>query len=146
MENFITEEWSLTQATANVTEADGTADTWSDIWKWQVPSGNGIVIDPGDSFAAYLEDASAEIANNARVRIQVRESEEDEAKTIIPAVPYVRVKSFDDERKRFVYEGATVRIDENWWIVVQVNDDGAIDASDSYFELTGKRARPRLRL
>lgn len=143
----VEERWSLTQAqTADITEADGTASKWSDIWKYQVPTGVGHVLLPTHTFSAYLEDASTEVGSGTcRVRIEVRDSSEQDSKVVFGPSLYITVKEFQDTQKiaRLDLE-KPVPVTERMWIVVAVYDDGAIDASDSYFELAVNRIRQTL--
>ena len=39
--------------------ADGTANIWSQIWKFQVPAGQGMVLGPDDMFAEGSAEAYA---------------------------------------------------------------------------------------
>ena len=126
--------------------ADGTASTWSTIWKFQVPNGQKMVLGPDDYFSTYLEDASAEVGNNTcRVRIRVTDTSESDVKTPVTPVLYVNVKEFQDRRKKFRLRVPTpVEVPENYFILVEVYDDGAIDESDSAFELSMTRIRQGL--
>ena len=44
MSQQISEPFHLTAADPGNTEADGTANAWSDIWKYQVPRGTTIFL------------------------------------------------------------------------------------------------------
>ena len=66
----IIEPFHLTNDDGNITEADGSAAAWADIWKLQVPRGNEMILAAGDTFSAYVEDASAEVSDRtAKVNI-----------------------------------------------------------------------------
>lgn len=143
----VEEKWSLTQLqTADITEADGTAAKWSDIWKYQVPTGIGHVLLPEHTFSAYLEDVAAQVGNGTcRLRIEVRDASEQDSKVVFGPALYVSVKDFSDVNKmaKLNLNGPIV-VTERMYIVIVVNDDGAIDASDSYFELATARIRKTL--
>ena len=128
--------FSLRNNTTGITEADGTANIRTDIWKYQVPRGERLVLVPGSPFFAYLEDASAQIADNAIVEVQVRDASEQDRRTVLGPVIYQRVKEKQDRKlmaKLSIPE--PLEIPERGRIVIVVLDDGAIDASDSYFHL-----------
>lgn len=139
----IVEPLHLTNNDSNLTRADGTASTWSDIWKYQVPRGTELIISPGDTFAAYLEDASAEVSDRtAKVKIEVRDPAEGEASLAFGPSAYQSVKEFQDDdlvaRLRLL---EPLRVPSRYWVVISVYDDGAIDESDSAFDLVIHRAR-----
>ena len=142
----IEEKWALTNSDSNITEADGTASTWSDIWKYQVPTGVGHVLMPEHTISAYLEDASAEVGDGScRISIEVRDTSEQDSKTVFGPALYVTLKEFQDVAKVAKLNIAhPVQVTERMWIVFRVNDDGAIDASDSYFEISMNRVRKTL--
>jgi hypothetical protein len=141
------ESWTLnsadTTAIPSANRGDGTASVWSDIWKYQVPTGQAHVLKPRHRFAAYLEDASTEVSNGTcRIRIVVRDQSEQDEKAIYGPSLYVASKEFQDaEKMASLALGADLAIEERFFIVIQVYDDGAIDESDSYFKLETIRIR-----
>jgi len=141
-----TETFHLSRSDSAVTETDGTASAWSDIWDYQVPTGVAHVLKPEHQFSAYLEDASAEVGSGTcRLRIEVRDQTESDRRVVFGPVQYVRIKEFQDKRKVAVLNvPAPVPVKERSHIVVVVYDDGAIDASDSYFDLEMERVREAL--
>ena len=145
---IVEEPFQLTnqESTDNLTVADGTADQWTDIWDYQVPSGIGHVIRPEHTISMYLEDASAEVGNgDCQVRIEIRDSSEQDRRVIYGPAPYVSIKEFTDSRKiaRFnVMEEVAVL--ERQHVVIVVKDNGAIDESDSYFTAEISRTRQTL--
>ena len=144
---ILTDPFHLTQADPNVTVADGTANTWSDLWKYQVPIGVSHVIQTGHTFAAYLEDTSpAEVGNSTcRVQVEIRDPAEQDSRIVYGPGLYLRVKEFQDRdlMARLVTPEQLV-VAERYWIVVRAIDDATIDASDSYFELLISRARNKV--
>lgn len=150
MPKVIQESWGLnsnsTTSIPSGNRADGTANKWSDIWKYQVPTGQAHILKPGFTFSAYLEDASAEIGNGTgRIRIEIRDQSEQDAKSIYGPALYVASKEFQDSRKKATLDlQSDTAIEERFFIVVLVNDDGAIDESDSYFLLETIRVRSGL--
>lgn len=141
------ESWTLnsadTSAIPSANRADGTASKWSDIWKYQVPVGQGHVLKPSHRFSAYLEDASTVVGSGTcRIRIVVRDQSEQEESAIYGPALYVASSEFQDDDKmaRLGLQGDLV-VEERFFIVIQVYDDGAIDESDSYFKLETIRVR-----
>jgi len=137
----------LTNKDAMLTEADGTADAWSDIWKYQVPNGSALVLKAHHTFAAYLEDGSAEVGS-ATCQIQIEKRDSSGSDTFIVYGPdlYIASKEFQDVdlKARLRIPGDGVVINEREFLVIMVKDDGAIDASDSYFELHIGKVRKAL--
>ena len=146
----ITEAYVLNQIDTTLipsgNRSDGSANAWVTIWKFQVPAGIGFVLGPKDIFAAYIEDAAAEVGNNTcRVRIGIRDTSESDSKVIFGPVPYVSVKEFQDRRKTARLNISTpVQVFEEQFIVIDVYDDGVVDESDSAFMLEMHRTRQGL--
>lgn len=129
--------FTLIRTSPAVSEADGTANVKSDIFKAQVPRGERWSLRPGSTFQAYLEDASAEIGNGGNaIEIQVRDASEQQRLTVYGPAPYISSKESQDiDLKAKLNVPEVVYIPERGWIVITVKDDGAIDASDSRFQL-----------
>jgi len=141
------ETWALTSADTVAIPAanrgDGTASKWSDIWKYQVPTGQAHILKPGHMFSAYVEDASAEVGGGTcRIKIVVRDQSEQDEKSIYGPALYVASKEFQDRDKmaRLGLQSELV-VEEKFFVVIQAYDDGAVDESDSYFELETVRIR-----
>jgi len=141
---IIEEPFHLTNADANVTEADGTAATWSDIFKYQVPQGVTHMLNSEHTFSGYVEDASAEVAApDAQVKIEVRDPSEQDKRPVYGPAMYTMSTEFQDRdlMAHLNCPAGGVQVTPRSWIVVMVNDDGTIDASDSYFDLLISRVR-----
>lgn len=132
----------LTDDNPQITEADGTADVFSDLWKYQVPGGTEVVVEPGDTFFAYLEDTSpAEVGDStARIEIVVRDPAEQDNDTIYGPALYLRSKEKQD-RQKMAKIRRSITVPGDHFIVIRARDDGTIDASDSYFELNVHQRR-----
>lgn len=144
---IITDPFHLTQSDGNITATDGTTSIWSDIWKYQVPIGVTHVLKQGHTFSAYIEDDSpAESGSSTcRVQIEVRDSAEQDRLIVFGPSLYVKVKEFQDTNKiAQLFVADPVVVPERYWIVIMVNDDDGIDASDSYFDLYISRARAKV--
>lgn len=136
----------INQSDGNITETDGTANTNSDIWVYEVPLGTGIILQAGDSFSAYLEDSSpAEVGSyTCYVTIEVRDPSGLSVVQAFGPALYARVKEFQD-RNKIARLGVSepVKVYPRQKIVVVAKDDATIDVSDSYFDLfTSKVAMP----
>jgi hypothetical protein len=141
------ESWALTSAdTAAIpaaNRADGTANQWTDIWKYQVPSGQAHILKPGHFFAAYLEDVGAEVGGGTcQIKIVKRDPSQSEEKALYGPALYVSSKEMQDKDKmaRLALQKEEL-VEEQFFIVVMVKDDGAIDESDSYFKMDTARIR-----
>ena len=138
------EPFHLTNNDANLTVVDGTANSWTDIWKFQVPRGTEIVLAPGDTLSTYLEDDSpAEVEDRTcRVKIEIRDPAEGEVFLVYGPYHYLRSKEFqDDDLKARLRMLEPFRVPARYWVALSVYDDGAIDESDSAFDLYIHRAR-----
>jgi hypothetical protein len=124
--------------------SDGTANTWSDIWKYQVPTGQAHILKPSHHFSAYLAVAGpTEVGGGTcRIRIQIRDQSEQDSKAIYGPALYAVSKDFDDVRKMAKLSLQNdVAIEERFFIVIQAYDDGTISEAVSYFNLETIRVR-----
>jgi len=141
------EVWALnsadTIAIPSGNRADGTASVWSDIWKYQVPTGQAHILRASHRLAFYLEDVSAQVSNGTcEIRIEVRDQSEQDRSVIYGPALYVATKEFQDDTKMArLSVRKDVVVEEKFFIVIVVKDDGAIDESDSYFKLETVRVR-----
>ncbi len=138
MEEVKKAPFHITQADGNITEADGVAATWSDIWKYQVPQGSGLILEAGDLISMYLEDtAPAEVGDaDCYVRLEVRDASEQDVKRVFGPALYVKVKEFQNRNTiARLQVSAPVKLYPRQWLVLVAKDAVVIDASDSYFDL-----------
>ena len=142
--DLILEPFHLSSADGGNTEGNGTVNTWSDIWKYQVPRGTEIVLSRGDTFSCYLEDtAPAEIGDkDSKVRIQVRDPAEGSDILVYGPALYIHSKEFqDDDLIARLKIPKPRRVPSRYWIVISAYDGVVIDASDSYYDLYCNRVR-----
>ncbi|MBU2613914.1 hypothetical protein KJ925_05685 [Patescibacteria group bacterium] len=139
MAEVIEQPFRLTNLDPVIAEADGTANLWSDIWKYQVPQGVALILKPQHSFSTYLEDTSpAEVGNpTCQVKIEKRDSSESDVLLVYGPDLYYASKEFQDKdlKARLRVPEAGVAINEREFLVIAAKDDATIDASDSYFEM-----------
>ena len=141
---IIEEPFHLTDADANVTAAAGVPDTWSDIWKYQVPQGVTHLLKSEHTISAYIEDAGAEIAApDAEVKIEVRDPSEQDKRPVYGPAMYVMSTEFQDRdlMAHLNCPASGIQVTDRSWIVIMVKDGGTIDQTDSYFDLLISRVR-----
>ena len=133
--------YHLTSDDAGNTEADGVANTWTDLWKYAVPRGTTIQLSPASTFSAYLEDTSAVIGDlDNKVKIEIRDPAEAGAELVYGPNQYIRSKEFQDaDLKAFLRLLGVVEVPSRYLIVISAYDGVIIDVSDSYYDLLVQR-------
>ena len=142
------ETWELTSgdtiAIPAANRADGIQNTWSDIWKYQVPAGQAHVLKPGHRIAFYLYDAAEAAAGSTRVRIEIRDQSEQDKSVIFGPALYTSLKEFqqDDKMARLALQ-KDIALGERFFLVVVIYDTNAtgLDESASYFKIETIRIR-----
>jgi len=145
------ESWDLTSgdtaAIPAANRADGTANKWSDIWKYQVPTGQSHLLRPEYYIAMHGMDTSpAEVGNGTcQAKVLVRDQSEQDEKCIFGPALYISLKEFQDREKmaKLTLKEDLV-VDEKYFVVLSVKDDATFDESASYFKLQTTRFRPGL--
>ena len=154
------EPFTLTQGDSDVTGTDGLdatalATKYGIIWEYHVPTGIGLIILPGHTFAVYLYgDDSAEMPATSLVKVSVLDSSKQDKRTILGPVLYQTLKEFTDRDKlaRFnvvapvkVYEKQYIQIEEAG---ADATGTGGVDVTggtnESYFEMAISRVRQPL--
>jgi hypothetical protein len=148
MPNIKEETWTLNSADTTAIPAgnrtDSTASKMTDVWKYQVPSGQAHILKPGHRFAAYLKDTgAAEVGSGTcRIKIVIRDQSESEEKVLYGPALYVASKEFQDADKMAKLDlQKEEKVGEKMFIVIQANDDTGVDESASYFKLETVRVR-----
>lgn len=134
----------LTQNDGNVTKGNGTASTWSDIWKFQVPQGTGLILQAGDLLSAYISDGAEVGQYNCYLKVEVRDPSENDVELVYGPGLYKKVREFQDRNTmaRLAVAGP-VKVYPRQWVVIAVYDDGTVAYASSYFDLfTSKIAVP----
>lgn len=130
----------LYQDDPNVSVSDGTADTWTDIWTYQVPQGVVLVVKPFHTFAAYLYEStnSAECGgSDCQVKIEKRDASGSDIEILFGPDLYATIKEFQEHIKMATFKSvseAGVLIEPRQKLVISVKDNGAVDESACYFE------------
>ncbi len=143
---ILDEPFDLTDQDSNITKANATASSWSDLYKYQVPVGIGHVLQAGHTFSVYLKDTSAtENASTDLIKIEVRDSSEQDKRTVYGPAIYLKCKEFQDRDKMArLNVAAPVPVLERQWIAVMVNGASAAGTANSYFDLAINRIRQSL--
>lgn len=144
----IHETWALssadTTAIPSANRADGTANKWSDIWKYQVPSGQSHILRPNHHlYLKGYDTTTAEVGNGTcQVRIVRRDQSEQGEDSFYGPALYVASKDPSDLNKmaRLQLQG-DMEVPELFYIVIQVKDDATFDESISHFKLETVRVR-----
>ena len=146
MPDVLEEPFHLTDNDPGVTEADGTSSTWSDIWDYEVPIGVAHRLSSEHTISLYLEDTSpAEVGNTTcNVRIEVRDPSGQDSYRVAGPFLYIQAREFTNRPAMAHISANDYLVREREHIVIQVNDDATIDASDSYFDLFISRVRQSL--
>lgn len=152
MGKVVEESWDLNSAdivalgTLNDTDGpnrwDGTANKWSNIWAYQVPTGQAHILKPGHHFSCYLNDGSEVGDGTCRIKIVIQDQSQQDEKAIYGPGIYKVSKDFDDVTKMATLGlQSDLAVEEKFWIVVKVYDDGTVNESASYFVLETIRVR-----
>ena len=145
------EKFELNQNSTGITESDGLGATWAaDIWDFKPPLNTFLKLKPTDIFSCYLVgDDAAEMPAATQVRIVKRDAANEDAKPVLSACLYQRVKEFQDKGKfKRLTLDREVEVGPDEHLVVMVNGadaagTGDLDASASNFRLqTTRRRRP----
>ena len=146
MPKVVEESWEITDIdTTNITAADSTASKWSDFWKYQIPTGEAVILRPSHHFSIYLDEGTGSTeagAGDARLRIEVRDQSEQDSKNIFGPALYASCKDFDDATKMATLDLQNdISVEEKFWIVVMVYDATVQVVAYSYFRLEAIRIR-----
>ena len=150
MAKVVEESWDLNSNDTTAIPAgnrnDGAADTWSDIWKYQVPTGEAHILKPGHHFSIYLDTSAgsteATPAGTPRIRIQVRDQSEADAKTVFGPTIYATCKDFDDVTKMATLDLQNdMVVEEKMWIIIEVYHTTIVVVAYCYFNLETIRVR-----
>jgi hypothetical protein len=145
-QNIKDEPFDLTDQDSNITKANATAAVWSDLYKYQVPVGCGHVLQAGHTFSIYLMNTSSTAnAGTDLVKIERRDSAEQDHETIYGPAIYGRCGEFSDRNKLArLNVSAPVKVLERQWIVVMVKGATAAGTASSYFDLAINKVRQGL--
>ena len=141
------EAWTLnsgdTIAIPAGNRANGVANKFSDIWKYQIPTGQAHILKPSHRFAAYLYDAGGEVSpGKGRVKVVIRDQSEQDEKSIFGPALYETFKEFADRDKMATLGlQADLAVEEKFFIVIQVFSDEVLAHATSYFKLETVRIR-----
>ena len=148
MVKVLEEAFDLNQEDTNVTQADTTVGEWGDLFLYKVPVGTSHVLKREHTFSAYLKDTNNTVCTDSQeVRIEVRDSAQQDRRTIYGPAIYKTIQEFQDTRKiarlnlsepYFLREGMYIAI------MVKNSDSYGADKDYSYFNLAINRVRQTL--
>ena len=146
MPKVVEESWEISSVdTTNITAADGVSTKWSDVWKYQVPTGEAHILKPSHHFSVYLDEGTGSTeagAGDARLKIEIRDQSEQDARCIFGPALYASCKDFDDVTKMATLDlQSDISVEEKFWIVVMVYNDATTEYPYSYFSLETVRVR-----
>ncbi len=139
MPEIVEQPFKLNQADPVISAADGVANTWSDIWKYQVPVGMSLIIKRNHTFACYLDEGTGSTESgvaDASVRIEKRDASESDVEIIFGPKLYTSVKQFtpfNRVAKFGVPEEGKIINEREYLVVVILNDAILTSASSSYY-------------
>jgi len=148
MGKVLEEAFDLTQEDTNVTQADTVVGEWGDLFLYHVPTGTSHVLDKKHTISMYLKDTNGSVlSDNQLVKIEVRDSAQQDRKTIYGPAIYKTVQDFSDTRKM-----ARLNLTEPYFlrekmylsIMVKNSDSYGAESDTSYFNLTINRVRQTL--
>lgn len=98
MERFEQDKFTITQADPNVTASTATAAKMTEIYRFVVPRGTELKIQPHDEISMYLKDASAEAVNTDSWELAIEDANRLTKKIIASGI-YLEAKEFQDHNK-----------------------------------------------
>lgn len=143
---IIEQPFTLYQDDPVIATADGVADTWSDVWKYQMPIGSSFVIKPEHTFSVYINDGSEVGSSTCQVKIEKRDSSGSDVLVVLGPKLYAMIKEFQEKSKltHFNVPPEGVVINEREYFVIVIKDDGTVTESTCYFEARIARIRKSL--
>lgn len=142
------ESWDLTSAdiiaipAAN--RANGIANVWSDIWKYQVPVGQSLILKPEHHLSVHLRDTTMTEVDDGtcQIKLVMRDQSLQEEIPIYSPALYIDSKEFRDTKKKATLALTQPRtIPELFWLILAVKDKVAVSEANSYFRLETIRIR-----
>jgi hypothetical protein len=141
----IIEPFVINQEDSDVTQADGTAEAFQDLFLYRVPIGTTIILRPEDVLAFYAEETDASAAQNTgQAKVEIRDATGTEKRPVLGATQYASFAGeFQDEDKLVHLDLAgEVRVAEREYIALMAkNPSPYLDKDNSYFSLRCHRER-----
>lgn len=143
------EPFVITQEDSNVTQADGTAETLQDLFKYRVPTGIVIILRPGDPVKLHVDETDSSVGQaTSQVLFEIRDATGEEIKPLLGPMQYANfsasgIGEFQDEDKIVrLGIGREIRVREKEYIVVRVkNATPYADKDLSWFSIECHRER-----
>jgi hypothetical protein len=142
------EQFRFTNNDPGITAQNGVANTWTDVWVYQIQKGNILILKNGDPFSLRLVDAAmAEPGSyTCRVKIEKRDSSGGNAQLVYGPDFYVASRELTDPKllARLGVPGGQLLMTESQLLVISVLDDAIDTAASSYFHMYIGKIRPQL--
>ena len=140
------EQFRLRSTDPGIVAANGVANTWSDMWVYQVQKRNTLVLKDGDPFTLRLVDAAVAepTSYTCRVKIEKRDSSGGNTKLLYGPEFYVMSRELTDPKllARLNIPEGELRMTESQLLVVSVLDDAIDTVASSYFYTMIGKIRP----
>lgn len=149
MPEIIEQKFRLTQADPVISGTDGVADTWSDLFKYQVPVGMSLILKPNHTFACYLDEGTGTTTvgdADCSIRIEKRDASESDVEILFGPKLFKSCKNFTPYNRlaRFsVPEGGVIINEREFLVIVALNPD-VIEYPHCYFEMHIAKVRKAL--
>lgn len=151
MPKVVEESWDLNNADTTAIpdsatyRSDGVASAWTDMWKYQVPTGAAHILKPAHHFSIYLDTSTGAAEASigvARLKIEVRDQSEADRKAIFGPALYAACRDFDDATKMAKLDlQSDFAVEEKMWIVIMVYHTSVTEYPYCYFNLETIRVR-----
>ena len=142
------EQFRFTSNDPGIVAANGAANTWSDMWVYQVQKGNTLILKNGDPFSLRLVDAAVAEPGSytCRVKIEKRDSSGGNTKLVYGPDFYIASRELTDPKilARLSVPEGELRMTESQLLVVSVLDDAIDTVASSYFHMYIAKIRPQL--
>jgi hypothetical protein len=142
------EPFRFTSNDPGIVAANGVANSWTDMWVYQVQKGNILILKDGDPFSLRLLDAAiAEPGSyTCRVKIEKRDSSGGNTKLVYGPDFYIASRELTDPKllARLGIPEEEFRLTDSHLLVVSVIDDAIDTVASSYFHMYINKIRPTL--
>jgi hypothetical protein len=142
------EPFRFTNGDPGLVAANGVANSWSDMWVYQVQKRNILVLRNGDPFSLRLTDAAVAEPGSytCRVKIEKRDSSGGGVQLVYGPDFYIASRELTDPKllARLGIPGGEMRLTESQLLVISVLDDAIDTVASSYFHMYINKIRPQL--
>jgi hypothetical protein len=142
------ETFRFTSNDPGLVAANGVANSWSVMWKYQVQKGNTLILRDGDPFSLRLQDAAVAEPGSytCLVKVEKQDSSGGNAKLLFGPDMYIASRELTDPNllARLSIPEGELRMTESQLLVISVLDDAVDVVASSYFQMLINKIRPSL--